>query len=133
MITVRYGNARQLAGLKFDQALELVLAALSRANLTVLTRFDVAEALRRDHGMALGRYVILGVCDTALVYKALRLDCQAGLALPYRVIVREGAEGGIVVAAEDPRAASAIIRSNGLDAIANEVAELLRQFLESLA
>lgn len=94
MITVSYGHARQLAGLKFEQVLELVLSALRRANLTVLTRLDVAEVLIADLGMALGRYVILGVCNIALVCKALRLDCQAGLALPYRVIVRENAEGG---------------------------------------
>lgn len=133
MSTLNYGRTRQLAGLKFEQALELVVAALRRVNLQVLAKLDVGETLRSELGVALERYVILGVGNATLTYRALQLDSQAGLALPCRVVVREGAERGIVVSVEDPRAVFALVGSDVLHAVANEIAEMLDQFLESLA
>lgn len=133
MVTLNHGRTRQLAGLKFDQAFELVLITLRHVGLAVVTRFDVAEVLKRELGLNRGRYVVLGVSNASLTHRAVREDCQAGLVLPCRVVVREETRGSVVVSIEDPRAVFALMGSEGLDVLANEYAELLGEFLELLA
>lgn len=133
MTTLSYGRTRQLAGLKFDQALELVVITLRHVGLAVVTKFDIAEMLKRELGLTRGRYVVLGVCSVSLTHRAVREDCQAGLVLPCRVVVREEAQGSIVVSIEDPRAVFALVGSEGLNVLANEFAGLLGEFLDLLA
>lgn len=133
MVTRNYGRTRQLAGLKFDHVLELVVITLRHVGLAVVTKFDIAETLKRELGLNRGRYVVLGVSNASLTHRAVRAHWQAGLVVPCRVIVREEAQGSIVVSTEDPRAIFALFGSEDLDVLANEFAELLEDFLESLA
>lgn len=133
MTTLSYGRTRQLAGLKFDQALELVVITLRHVGLAVVTKFDIAEMFKRELGLTRGRYVVLGVSNVNLTHRAVREDCQAGLVLPCRVVVREESQGSIVVSVEDPRAVFALVGSESLDVLANEFAGLLGEFLDLLA
>ena len=77
-----YSMHRSLPGVTFDQALEVVTAALKEEGFGVLTKIDVAETLKTKIGADFRPYVILGACNPVLANQALSSDDNIGLMLP---------------------------------------------------
>ncbi|MEN8132921.1 MAG: DUF302 domain-containing protein, partial [Pseudomonadota bacterium] len=81
----------------FEQAVEIVTAALKTQGFGVLTKIDVKATLKEKLDKDFRPYVILGACNPALAYRALSQSAEIGMMLPCNVTVEaDGAEASIV-------------------------------------
>ena len=92
----------------------------------MLTEINVRETLKAKIGVDFPSYVILGACNPALAYEALRLENKVGTMLPCNVVVRDAGNGQIEVAAIDPVASMLAIDNPAL----KEAARVVRSKLD---
>ena len=118
--------------LDFDAAVAKTIEALKAEGFGVLTDIDIAATLKQKLGVEFRKYRILGACNPPLALKALSAEDKIGVMLPCNVIVQERAEGGVELAAIDPRAAMQRIGNPALAAVAEEVAERLARALHAV-
>jgi uncharacterized protein (DUF302 family) len=121
---------------EFEQALEVVVAALKEEGFGVLTRIDVHDAFREKLDVDFRQYCILGACNPPLAHRALSSRPDAGLMLPCNVIVEAREEGGTLVRIVDPRA---MLRAGGFESdpvlaeVGGEAEARLKRVAASLA
>jgi uncharacterized protein (DUF302 family) len=118
--------------LDFDAAVAKTIEALKAEGFGVLTDIDIAATLKQKLGVEFRKYRILGACNPPLALKALSAEDKIGVMLPCNVIVQERAEGGVELAAIDPRAAMQRVGNPALSAVAEEVAERLARALQAV-
>jgi uncharacterized protein (DUF302 family) len=118
--------------LDFDAAVAKTIDALKAEGFGVLTDIDIAATLKQKLGVEFRKYRILGACNPPLALKALSAEDKIGVMLPCNVIVQERAEGGVELAAIDPRAAMQRVGNPALAAVAEEVAERLARALHAV-
>ena len=116
----------------FDEALELVIAALKAEGFGVLTRIDVHKTLKEKLNEDFRPYVILGACNPPLAHRALSADAVVGLMLPCNVTVEAAPENNSLVRIANPQAMLQVgtLKDN---ATLLEVANQARQRLERVA
>ncbi|HEY0920741.1 DUF302 domain-containing protein [Devosia sp.] len=115
-----------------DQAVPRVTEALKAKGFGVLTTIDVAATLKNKLDVDFRPYIILGACNPKFAHRALQSEDKIGTMLPCSVIVQDAGGGKAEVAAVDPVASMAAVVNPGLEPIAMEVRELLKQAVESL-
>ena len=118
--------------LDFDAAVAKTIEALKAEGFGVLTDIDIAATLKQKLGVEFRKYRILGACNPPLALKALSAEDKIGVMLPCNVIVQERAEGGVELAAIDPRTAMQRVGNPALAAVAEEVAERLARALQAV-
>ncbi|MBF0293439.1 MAG: DUF302 domain-containing protein [Nitrospinae bacterium] len=111
------GIERRFKG-DFQNVMDRTIAALKAEGFGVLTTVDVKTTLKEKLNVDYARYVILGVCNPPLAYKALSTTKEVGLFLPCNVIVYEDATGEIVVSAFNPLLINEIMPESGLSEMA---------------
>jgi len=116
----------------FDAAVAKTIDALKAEGFGVLTDIDIAATLKQKLGVEFRKYRILGACNPPLALKALSAEDKIGVMLPCNVIVQERAQGGVELAAIDPRAAMLRVGNPALAAVAEEVAERLARALHAV-
>jgi len=116
----------------FDRAIVKVVLCLKNEGFGVLTEIDVKETLKKKMDVDFQKYRILGACNPAFAYKALKAEDKIGTMLPCNVIVQEISEGEVEIAAVDPVASMKAVENPALFEIANQVQEKLRKVIESL-
>ncbi len=131
MKDTEYSMHRSLPGVAFDEALEVVTAALKEEGFGVLTSIDVAETLKTKIGADFRPYVILGACNPVLANQALSADDNIGLMLPCNVVVA-AAEGGAEVAFVRPHAMMDIADAPGIRDVAEQAQTKLERALEAI-
>ena len=118
--------------LPFADALELTRSALKDAGFGIITEIDVTETLKQKLGAEFRKYRILGACNPALAYEALKAEDKVGTMLPCNVIVQEVSGGGSEVAAIDPVASMQAIDNPELARLAGRVRDLLKGVVDKL-
>ncbi|MFI5011135.1 MAG: DUF302 domain-containing protein [Hyphomicrobiales bacterium] len=126
-----YYIARTVSG-GFEENVAKVVAALKQEGFGVLTEIDVSSTLKQKLGIDFRKYRILGACNPALAHKALTAEDKIGVMLPCNVIVQEGAEGQVEIAAIDPMAAMDRVGNPALTEIARLVAEKLGRVVKAV-
>lgn len=116
----------------FDEAVARAIDALKREGFGVLTDIDVKETLKRKIGVDFPSYRILGACNPALAYEALKLENKVGTMLPCNVVVRDAGNGQTEVAAIDPVASMQAIDNPELKRAAEEVRSRLERVVAGL-
>jgi len=115
-----YGFNIQLKG-GFADAVQRVTEALKTEGFGVLTDIDVQATMKAKLGIDGKPYRILGACNPPLAHKAISADPDIGLLLPCNVVVREEAEGKIIVGFMDPIAVLKLTDNPGIAEIAKDV------------
>ncbi len=116
----------RLLTVSFDEVVTRAKEALKAEGFGVLTEINVRETLKAKIGVDFPSYVILGACNPALAYEALRLENKVGTMLPCNVVVRDAGNGQIEVAAIDPVASMLAIDNPAL----KEAARVVRSKLD---
>lgn len=97
----------------FSEVLERTKNALKDQGFGVLSEIDVSANLREKLGTEIEPYTILGVCNACLAKAAIEAEPAVGVFLPCTVVVRQNG-GHVVVHAQDPALADAIIGNDDL-------------------
>jgi uncharacterized protein (DUF302 family) len=116
----------------FDRVLAEVIERLKGVGFGILTDIDVQATLKNKIGAEMPKYRILGACNPAFAYEALKLEDKLGVLLPCNVIVRETAEGRVEVASVDPVAAMERTGNPALVSTAEEVRRRLSNVIAEL-
>lgn len=120
----------------YEQAIEVVTAALKTQGFGVLTRIDVRATLQEKLGVDFRPYAILGACNPPLAHRALSRMPEIGLLLPCNVTVEESAPGQSLVRFINPQAMLQGLTPAGDAVLAEVAADALRRFkrvMEALA
>ena len=105
---------RVVAGVDYAETLAKTRDALQAEGFGVLTEIDLRAKLKEKLNVDFKRYVILGVCNPPLAYRAPKAEPEIGLLLPCNVIVYEQSEHQTVVAAVDPLTMIDIVGQRGI-------------------
>lgn len=115
----------------FDEAVTRTIEALKKEGFGIITEIDVKETLKKKIGVDFPSYRILGACNPALAYEALKLEDKVGTMLPCNVVVRETG-GQTEVAAIDPVASMQAIDNPALKRAAEQVRAKLAKVVAAL-
>jgi len=127
-----YGFTTTLSGQPFEDVRTRVINALKAEGFGVLSEIDVQKAMHEKLGAAMPPYRILGACNPPLAHQALEAEPDIGLLLPCNVVVREAADGSIVVGFLDPQVMVSVVDRPGIEAVADAAHFRLRRACASL-
>lgn len=116
----------------FDEAVARTMDALKKEGFGVLTEIDIRETLKKKIGVDFPSYRILGACNPALAYEALKLENKVGTMLPCNVVIRDAGNGQTEVAAIDPVASMQAIDNPELKRAAEQVRAKLERVVAGL-
>lgn len=122
----------RLLPITFTEAVTRTTNALKKEGFGVLTEIDVKETLKKKLGVEFSNYRILGACNPALAYEAIKLESKVGTMLPCNVVVRDAGNGQTKVAAIDPVASMQAIDNSELKRVAAQVRAKLEKVIAQL-
>ena len=115
-----------------DEAVARTVDALKKEGFGVITEIDVKQTLKEKIGIDFPSYSILGACNPALAYEALKLESKVGTMLPCNVVVRDAGNGQTEIAAIDPVASMQAIDNPALKKAAQQVRSKLERVIAQL-
>lgn len=116
----------------FDAALARTIEALKNEGFGIITEIDIKQTLKVKIGVDFPNYRILGACNPALAYEALKLENKVGTMLPCNVVVRDAGDGKTEVAAVDPVASMEAIDNPALKQAAVHIRAKLEKVIAQL-
>lgn len=122
----------RMLSLSFDAAVARTMDALKKEGFGVISDIDIKETLKKKIGVDYPSYRILGACNPALAYEALKLENKVGTMLPCNVVVRDAGNGQTEVAAIDPVASMQAIDNRELKRAAEQVRAKLEKMVAQL-
>lgn len=123
---------KTLKSVTFDEVISKTTQALKEEGFGILTEIDIKTTLKKKLDVDFPNYKILGACNPAFAYQALKAENKIGTMLPCNVIVREVDDGSIEVAAVDPIASMMGVENEELAGIAEEVRDRLKRAVNAL-
>lgn len=125
-----YGFSKEV-NYGYEEALNRVTEELQKEGFGVLTEIDVKATMKKKLNVDYPNYKILGACNPPLAHQALSSDLEIGLLLPCNVIVYEKNDK-VFVSAIDAKAMFTIVDKKGIEHIANEVNQKLKNVIENI-
>ena len=111
--------------LSFEDVVARTREALTAEGFGIITEIDVQHVLKTKIVADFRQYLILGACNPALAYEALKLEPNVGAMLPCNVVVQDVGGGRTEISAIDPVASMLAIDNPELKVKASAVSEKL--------
>lgn len=128
---MKYGYTKAVDS-SVSVAIEAVRKSLASEGFGVLTEIDVQATLKKKLGVEdVDEYVILGACNPAFAYEALKSETEIGLLLPCNLIVYRK-DDTVYISTMLPSVAMSVIDNQSLNEIANEVELKLKRVVDSV-
>ena len=127
-----YGFHAHLGNTDFAAALEQVSDALKKEGFGILTEIDVQATMKNKLGIDIPAHRILGVCNPTLAHRALMAEPDIGLLLPCNAVVRQNADGRVMVGLIDPLAMLQVSDNPEVARVAQEARERLQRVCSAL-
>ncbi|HQT37857.1 MAG TPA: DUF302 domain-containing protein [Acidocella sp.] len=121
-----------ILNIEFTEALERTIDALKAEGFGILSDINVTETLHKKLGVEFPNYRILGACNPALAFEALKLESKVGTMLPCNVVIRDASNGHTEIAAIDPVASMQAIDNPELKMAAVQVRDKLARVIAAL-
>lgn len=128
----KYGFHCVLKDPDFAKAIDAVTEALKAEGFGILTEIDVQATMKAKLNLDVRPYRILGACNPPLAHRALEAEPDIGLLLPCNVVVREEADGRLVVGFMDPVAVMEMTSNPEVGSVATEVRAKLERVRTAL-
>lgn len=116
----------------YNDALDIVIAALKVEGFGVLTSIDVKATLNEKLNVDFRPYIILGACNPPLAHRALSTESEVGLMLPCNVTVEANGESASIIRIANPEVMLEVGSLNDHDEL-KDVAREARIKLERVA
>lgn len=125
-------NIKKQVNYSFTGAVVKTKTILAEEGFGVLTEIDVKATLKNKIGVNWDNYIILGICNPNLAYRALQEEKEIGLFLPCNIIVYED-KRKVFVSAIVPTVAMGMIKNKSLKNIATQAEESLKKVMEKIS
>ena len=116
----------------YEEAMTRVEQLLSRHGFKVYTRLNLEEIVGDALRGKLGRYVILGACNSEFAKEIFQADSDIGLQIPCNIVIYELEGGKSRVMVKDPARFMDLISSPLAIQAAIKVKEQLEEVIEDL-
>lgn len=123
---------RKIVELSFEEAVNEVKKVLKEQGFGILSEIDVQQKMKEKLDANMDQYLILGACNPALAFEALKAEQEIGLLLPCNVIVYKRGAEEVVVSAILPSVAMAFVGNENLKGVASEAEAKLKMALDNL-
>lgn len=127
---INYGFTKEL-NIPYGKVIELVKDALKEEGFGVLTQIDIQERIKKELGLDIKKYIILGACNPSSAHQAILTEENIGLMLPCNVVVYEkGAK--TILSIIRPTVAMQMVDNAGLQKVSEEVEGKLKKAFDAL-
>jgi uncharacterized protein (DUF302 family) len=116
----------------FDDAVAATKEALKMHNFNVLSEINIKDNLKKDLNVEFRPYLILGVCNPELTYRALEAEDKLGVLLPCNVIVQQQENGNVEVSAVNPVLSMGAIDHVVVARVAHDIGSHLQQVIDEV-
>jgi uncharacterized protein (DUF302 family) len=117
---------------KFDDAVTATKEALKHHYFPVVTEINMKENFKTGLDVEFRPYLILGVCNPQLTYRALQAEDKIGTMLPCNIVIQETADHRVEISAVDPVASMQAISHVVVGQVANDIRSQLQAVIAEL-
>ena len=118
--------------MSFAHAVASTKEALRRHNFRVLTEINMTDNFKNDLNVDFRPYLILGVCNPELTYRALEAEDKLGTLLPCNIVVQRQEDGNVEVSAVDPVISMQAIPHVVVEQVAREIRSQLQRVIDEV-
>jgi len=116
----------------FNETVKGVKKALREAGFEVISEIKFSDLIEDRLGIKVKKYVILEILNPFMAYQSLLTTLEAGLFVPFRIVVFEDCDGGITISLINPDEMTKFTGNMVFKLIASEAWKRLRNTISSL-
>lgn len=117
----------------YEQVFQQLEVSVKANGFGIIDQMDMQAKLKEKLGSeVIDTYMILGVCNPNLAFKAIQAEPNIGVFLPCKIVIRRINTHEFEVATINPTLMMGALNNEKLNPVANEVAQSLKAIIENL-